>query len=569
MEYTQTQLRNKKAFKTGYDTLNVSQKAVIQECVHKKSGGLSLVMGYGKTRISIVLGLYFKYKKGLGNPILVIAEKTLISSWNSELKNVFGNTLSLLIFHNEYINTDTATFGNADVILTTPEVMRKYYKKFNLENNLITKVESEHGFGNRGQLHPVKNVYNIPRDPFLNDVNLGGGLLFSTKFAMYIIDEVQNYTKIETLQTQAMLCVSSNYRWLLSGTIINEPTISRMLGYYTLLQWPDAPRDLPEMSLWVSRRNYPGFETTLVIRNNNDSFKEPIIREHLLSHTLSEPEAKVYISMKDVLKQIQTTIQRMHFAGNQDGIRLFNAYRMAMITYLRQSLVVPLLPISNVALEYSDHTERSGLCKIVNDTILGLGIEEYLNDPSSLRSSRIDKVIETLNTCSNKRVVVFGCFRTSVDVLMYFLKKETTRPIFSIEPGMSSTRRGVEIDSFGKSDSGILLLTYELGAEGINLQCADTVFITDYWWNNSKTKQAVSRVNRMGQLSPEINVYYFTSNTGIEKALLDKQEDKLRIISELGIGPMKSKVKRIDMNQVIRLILSNDNITVLSNVLKK
>ena len=68
--------------------LTVHQLEVLDECLKKGSGGLSLPMGFGKTLISLVLTLQQQEKIGTPEPILVICSKTLIESWIFEIKKL-------------------------------------------------------------------------------------------------------------------------------------------------------------------------------------------------------------------------------------------------------------------------------------------------------------------------------------------------------------------------------------------------------------------------------------------------------------------------------------------------
>lgn len=61
--------------------LHPFQDDIISECQLKKSGGLSLPMGSGKTIVSLTIAL--KNKKE-NKPILIVASKTLVSSWEQE-----------------------------------------------------------------------------------------------------------------------------------------------------------------------------------------------------------------------------------------------------------------------------------------------------------------------------------------------------------------------------------------------------------------------------------------------------------------------------------------------------
>jgi SNF2 family DNA or RNA helicase len=131
---------------------------------------------------------------------------------------------------------------------------------------------------------------------------------------------------------------------------------------------------------------------------------------------------------------------------------------------------------------------------------------------------------------------------------------------------MTSERRGNLIQEFSRSSNGLLLMTYDLGSTGLNLQFATTVFLTDFWWNASKTQQAIGRIFRYGQLADQVNVVFFSSNTAIEKIIFEKQNAKIHIINELMTGKQKTKVPIIKMDQIIRMIELEDNKKLLQNI---
>jgi SNF2 family DNA or RNA helicase len=170
-----------------------------------------------------------------------------------------------------------------------------------------------------------------------------------------------------------------------------------------------------------------------------------------------------------------------------------------------------------------------------------------------------------LDKHNDEKVVMFTCFRTSVNVINYFIND---RKVLMLTPNMSIAKRGKIIEEFQNEEdkNTILFLTYELGAEGLNLQCSHTVLIIDFWWNSGKTSQAIARVLRFGQMSDTVNVYFFTGNTGIEKALFTKQQDKLTILGELENGPLKSIVKKMTIDSVLKIIELGDNVDSLTNI---
>lgn len=131
--------------------------------------------------------------------------------------------------------------------------------------------------------------------------------------------------------------------------------------------------------------------------------------------------------------------------------------------------------------------------------------------------------------------------------------------MYTISGSDSMQKRGDILEQFKKENNAILFLTYAIGAEGLNLQSAQTVLLLDFYWNDGKTKQAIARVFRMGQLSKTVDVYYFVSNTAIEKAVFTKHCEKLKVLEEIQSGNMKSKVSTIKMKDIINLIETQEN----------
>jgi len=172
-------------------------------------------------------------------------------------------------------------------------------------------------------------------------------------------------------------------------------------------------------------------------------------------------------------------------------------------------------------------------------------------------------VLSKLDKHKTDRVVVFSCFRTSIVMLNHYLQD---RPVMFLSPSMNMKKRGDTIKEFEKTENGILLLTYAVGSEGLNLQCSNTAMLIDFWWNAGMTRQAIARVLRMGQEADVINIYYFTSNTGMENSLFQKQQAKLDIVNELMTGRATTKIKRLGMDEIIRLINQEDNVKLIENI---
>ena len=541
---------------TGRSFLNDFQLEILNECLEKGSGGLSIPMGSGKTIISLILLLELIKKdngqKGIG---IVVVAKSLLPSWEFEIEKFFKKDMKYQIFHQKtekfVLKPDTL------FILTTPKTLVKYYKLNEIEEKFVYQIEVVNFM--------KKTCYRKSEKPFISKTPSINSLVYSTNWSCLIVDEAHVYTNIKTLNTQSIGSLCCKNRWLLSGTLFSEPKIERILGYYVLLNHDTFPRNIPDTKLYIYSEYYKGTTQELVHRDKNDMFKEPTVNKVIVDHYFTIEEQKIYTMMKNVMNKIRIKVKEFILNDDTTNTRKFSAYLMAIITYLRQCLICPLLPIANVVADSADFSSKNELSKIINEEFATLELNDWLNDEKNIKSSRIIKVLESIENHKDEQIVIFSCFRTTVDILIHFISNDLKRTCHTLSSDMNIKKRSSIIKTFTESKNDILLLTYDLGAEGLNLQSSHTVMILDLWWNTSKTKQAIARVLRFGQKSDIVNVYMFSSNTGIEKALLDKHKSKTEMIEELKTGPLKSKIPKIKIDEIIQFINLDDN----SNLLKQ
>lgn len=530
-----------------FELLNDFQKEVFKDIVKLDSCSISLPVGSGKTLLSIVVALHQSndYEK-----ILFVCSKTLVENAVNDIKKFFGDTLPFKILHKDYIkNIETFTITNEKIIITTIDVVSKYYKNLDIQRFLIDKrIINQGRFGQHELIY-----YNTPTKSYINQNLSGPGLLYSTNWGSLIIDEVQNFTNIETGKCQGLASIYSKTRYALSGTLFNEPKPEKMLGYFTMMHNPNFPKNLPE-TIKHLRNGFKGYNKYIVHRDTNPSYTEPIINEVIINHQMNANEETLYIILKDTLKVIAKYARQYKNEGNIDLFRKFNSYKLAMLIYLRQSLVCPILPIAKAMLDSIDLKNRSRITRIINDKIQESGLSDFLDSTDAINSSRIKEMNTVLEKHEDEKVLIFTTFRTCLQVVASFVKG----PVFTLTSNMSSAKRQSTLELFKASSNGRLLLTYDIGSEGLNLQEANNVLLLDFFWNCGKTKQAIGRVLRYGQQANVVNIYHFTSNTGIEQAIFTKQKEKMTILNELSTGTQVSAVKTININDVIRFLEDYD-----------
>lgn len=534
----------------GLNQLTTMQKDVYDECILRKNYGLSLPMGSGKTLLSIVIGL----SEVNNNHILVVVAKTLISNWQIEIKKFFGDSLKYEILHTDFIKNMNTWKLSPDVklVITTPDVVSKYYKENNIANKFIV-----HNIINAGHFnqHTISS-YQKPVEPFLEDFD-GGNIIFSKKWGLVIIDEVQKYTNINSIRCQALGALCADNRFAMSGTILDEPIIERILGYHIIIDDLEFPRTLPAATAHVQNKNFKGINHTLIQRKDNINFVKPKVNQYIISHEVSIEEKEIYITMKNTMKSIYKKVQEYKHLKDTDNIRKFSCYMLAMLCYLRQCLVCPIVPLASLAIDIGDLEKKSELAKILKDELGKNNLNTWLNDINSAKSSRIKHTIEIIDKHKDEKIIIFTTFKTSLDIMLHYLPADRAK--MSLNSSMSTKKRYQTLKDFEETQNGILILTYELGAEGLNLQFAHNVIFIDFWWNSAKTQQAIARVLRFGQLSKEVNLYLLTSNTGLENSIFKKQIEKNKILTEIKDGPLKSAISTINMKEIIKFLNTEEN----------
>ena len=534
-----------------YNHLNDFQKEIFDECIAKGSGGLSLPKGSGKTFLSTVVALYQTEK-----PILVVCAKSLIPNWKAQLEEHFDGKLKYeLAYSGENRNLKTWKLDpETRVVITTPDHLANVYKSRDLREHLIDQV-----FMN--QL-TYTNVYSKPSSPPLH-IDMGVESLFSRVWGCLIIDESQNHCKISSQKAQALCTILADHTWLTSGDLIPTSHAEKIFGYYLLLD-EQCPRNLPDFKRWIRGQYIPGLDlflglaTTTVHRDKNEAFHGVTLLKKIVTHSMSQEERSIYTAFQEIIRCLNEKIKALKAADvHGEELKSVSSYILAMISYLRQSLVSPVLPLANLALKWMDSKNRDDFSKMIQEELEKLDLYSWLNTEDCVMSSRFKKVLELL-ALHDEKVVIFTSYRTSISLMQHFLGQED-REIFTLESSMSSKKRGIVLQEFEDSDNGILLLTYSIGGEGLNLQFARICILVDYEWSGHITDQAICRVFRMGQQHKEVLAYFMTSGTGIESSILQRQFQQQQIVKELFMGVVKSSVKSVKLADMIKMVLAENN----------
>lgn len=136
------------------------------------------------------------------------------------------------------------------------------------------------------------------------------------------------------------------------------------------------------------------------------------------------------------------------------------------------------------------------------------------------------KVLREVMDETERKVIVFAMFRSSMDTIAEFLTKEGYN-VEQIHGDVSPGKRGRIINDFQNTDNvRVLIMQPQATAHGITLTAADTVVFWGPLMSVELYIQCIARADRKGQTSDSVRVIHIQSSP-IEKKLFKAMDKKV------------------------------------------
>ena len=136
----------------------------------------------------------------------------------------------------------------------------------------------------------------------------------------------------------------------------------------------------------------------------------------------------------------------------------------------------------------------------------------------------------------NEKIVIFSFFRGTVEYLYRQLTRAGIRSI-QIRGGMKDIEKTECLMDFRDRSINVLVST-EVGSEGIDLQFAKYEINYDLPWNPMRLEQRIGRLDRIGQESPNIYIFNAFCQDTIEDRILSRLYDRIQIFKD-SIGDLE------------------------------
>lgn len=415
-------------------------------------GCLADDMGLGKTLQTIAL-LSMVYPD-CPEPTLIIMPRSLLFNWEKELDRFAPD-----ITHSTYYGTDR-----------------------NLEESLRANV--------------VLTTYAVAR----NDVMK----LKDIKFRCIVLDESQNIKNISSQTAMAVQTLSSEHRFALSGTPM-ENNLTELYSLFCFLN----PTMFGTAEDFNSSYTYP-------IQKYGDKDAAASLRRKIFPFILRRLK-------RDVLKDLPDRIDRTIYVEMSDTqAHLYNERRLS---YRRQ---------------IAEYIAKEGVNKSQFLMFQALSeLRRIASVPESMSQGKVSspKIFELEESLLSSvgfghKSVVFFNFIAGLEIMMGRLEKLGIG--FETMTGSTSASARKKIVEHFQSDPEckVLLMTLKVGGVGLNLTAADTVYIFEPWWNKAAEEQAINRLHRIGQKSTVTAFSLITVGT-IEEKIVQLQEQKSELFNQL------------------------------------
>ncbi|KAK7200378.1 DNA repair protein [Novymonas esmeraldas] len=163
-----------------------------------------------------------------------------------------------------------------------------------------------------------------------------------------------------------------------------------------------------------------------------------------------------------------------------------------------------------------------------------------LDPQKPLRGTKLDAIADYIEQVpKDEKVIVFSQFGSMLDLTQYWLQRRFIKAVKLCGSLTLAQRQSVLQAFLHDGTVRVILISLKAGGEGLNLQVANHVVLTDPWWNPAVEMQAVQRAHRIGQTRP-VQAVRFVTEHSVEERMVDLQDKKMLVFEGTIDGKLQS-----------------------------
>lgn len=166
---------------------------------------------------------------------------------------------------------------------------------------------------------------------------------------------------------------------------------------------------------------------------------------------------------------------------------------------------------------------------IENQNPFNEDLEEIIKNDSKFKA--LENIVDHIVKLNDKKLIVFAFFK---DTLKYLEKRFQHKGIntLKIDGDIPIYERQTVINNFKNNSLFKILLSSEVGSEGLDMQFCDVLVNYDLPWNPMVVEQRIGRIDRIGQKSSVIHIFNLCISDTIEEQIFERLLDRIQIFKE-------------------------------------
>jgi len=189
----------------------------------------------------------------------------------------------------------------------------------------------------------------------------------------------------------------------------------------------------------------------------------------------------------------------------------------------------------------------------IQDNTEGLDLKsmlEYDFEKNDTKYAAFRKYI--INSVPDEKVVVFAYYRPTLAYLRRRLEEDGVY-VTTIHGGVPVEDRWTEIERFRDPLGPRLLLSSEVGSEGIDLQFCRIIVNYDMPWNPMRVEQRIGRIDRVGQKAQRLSIVNLKVKDTIEEHVYERLHSKLMLFAN-SLGDLEAVIGKEVQNLTVQLL---------------
>ena len=174
-----------------------------------------------------------------------------------------------------------------------------------------------------------------------------------------------------------------------------------------------------------------------------------------------------------------------------------------------------------------DVFDKRPLVRRIAERARALGMTELLSADDNKYQILVDELRGLWESSPDAKIIVFSSFKPTLRYLEKRFRHDGIQTEL-LHGGVKRPRADI-LANFREDSDVRILLSSEIGSEGIDLQFSSIVVNYDLPWNPMRLEQRIGRVDRLGQESEKVTILNLVYDDTIDRRIYDRLYERLEI----------------------------------------